>query len=256
MTTTLLLIVILALVAIVCRALSGGAAGQPRGVQQEHLALAAIADSIVTITDGRRRAVLEVGSVNFAAHSPAQQRELVAGYGAALASLTYPVQVLVRAAPLDLAPYLDEREARALQEPHEQLRRLNRNRIAFVRRLASKQTFLDRRFYLIVPADDSHPVTRWRVPRPGRQRTPERRSADGDTVASQQLAARCADLASQLGRCGLTAQRLDDAELAELAYACWCPDLAQIQRLRHDLRDEHFIVTRAPTDIPAERMVP
>ncbi len=199
-------------------------------VQAEHLALDTIADGVVGFADGRRRAALEVGSVNFAALDGAKQRELVTGYAAVVDSLAYPVQVLVRAVPHDLTPYLAARESRAAREPHERLRRLNRDRNAFVRRLAGSRTFLDRRFYLVIPADDPRPVARFRLPF-------ARGGADAGAVpgATRQLAARCDDLARQLGRCGLTARRLDDGELATLLYACWCPDLARVQRLRDDL---------------------
>ncbi|HEX5505271.1 MAG TPA: hypothetical protein VFW96_21820, partial [Thermomicrobiales bacterium] len=234
-----------------------GARTGRRAVQREHLALAVIADGVVTFADGRRRAVLEVGSVDFAALGPDRQRELVAGYGAALAGLAHPVQVLVRAVPLDLTSYLAEREARVRREPHDRLRRLSRDRAAFLRRLAGGRTFLDRRCYLIVPADDPRPAARFRPWRRRGMAAPVNPTADEAAAAVRQLAARCDDLASQLGRCGLAARRLGDGELAELVYACWCPDLAQIQRLRRDLHDDaRLVVARAATGAPRERMAP
>ena len=63
-------------------------------------------------------------------------------------------------------------------------------------------------------------------------------------AATRQLAARCDEMTRQLTRCGLAARRLDDAELAALFYACWCPDLARVQRLRDDLR-EYTVVAAA-----------
>lgn len=227
--------------------------------QANHLAIDAIADDVVAFADGRRCAVLEVGSVNFATLSAGKRRELVTGYGAILAGLTYPVQVLVRAVPLDLSPYLDEREERARREPHERLRHLNRDRNAFVRRLAGTRTLLDRRFYLIIPADPPPPAARLRRPRARGAGRDVTGAAEEAVAAVRQLAARCDDLAGQLGRCGLAARRLGDGELAELHYACWCPDLARRQRLRRDLHDSLGLVvgTRPPDDTadPVERRV-
>ena len=135
----------------------GGRAGRAT-IQGTHLAIEAIAEGIVTFAGGRRRAVLAVGSLNFATLGEAKQREVVTGYAAALDSLTFPVQVLARLTPPDLAAYLAARDARAAGEPHERLRRVARDRNAFVRRLAGGRAFIDRRFYLVVPADDPRPT--------------------------------------------------------------------------------------------------
>ena len=74
-----------------------------------------------------------------------------------------------------------------------------------------------------------------------------------DATAARQLAARCDDLTRQLGRCGLATRRLDDAELAALHFACWCPDLAGIERLGRELRDADLVVSRARAGAPAHR---
>ena len=50
------------------------------------------------------------------------------------------------------------------------------------------------------------------------------------------------ELARQLGRCGLTARRLGDVELAQLYHASWCPDLARTQRLQRHLADYTALV--------------
>lgn len=243
-------------------ALRGRAATRP-AVQGEHLAIDAIADGVVTFVDGRRRAALEVGSVNFAALGEARQRELVVGYASVVDSLAHPVQILVRTVPHDLTPYLAGREGRAAREPNERLRRLSRERNAFVRRLAGSRTFLDRRFYLVVPADEPRPAARlW----PTRSSGVAGRSGAADAsalAASRQLAARCDELARQLTRCGLAARRLDDGELATLFYTCWCPDLARVQRLRDDLREYTVVAAarrvatnRASGAVADERRVP
>lgn len=226
----------------------GGRAGRAT-VQGTHLAIEAIAEGIVTFAGGRHRAVLAVGSLNFATLGEAKQREVVTGYAAALDSLTFPVQVLARLTPPDLAAYLAARDARAEREPNARLRRVARDRNAFVRRLTGGRLFIDRRFYLVVPADDPRPVA---LPR-RRGATDAAGGAGDGATAARQLAARCDDLIRQLGRCGLTARRLDDAELVTLYFACWCPDLAAIERLGRDLRDGAFVVARERTRSTPQR---
>src|SRR5919199_3800449 len=152
---SLLLLLLAALGFLLLR--RGGPTGRAT-VQGTHLAIETIADGVVTFAGGRRRAVLAVGSLNFATLGEAKQRDVVAGYAAALDSLTHPVQVLARLTPPDLVAYLAARDARAEREPNARLRRVARDRNAYVRRLAGGRLFIDRRFYLVVPADDPRPV--------------------------------------------------------------------------------------------------
>ena len=218
-------------------------AGRRAGsAQADYVAVEAIEDGVLTLAGGHHRAVLEVGSVNFALLGEERRRELVAGYGVALASLTFPIQILARATPLDLEPYLAGAEARARREPDERLRRLAYDRMAFLRRLAAGRTLLERRFYIVVPADAAGPGVAWRPTRRGAEDGPALRAAAVRATATRQLAFRCDDLAAQLGRCGLAARRLGDGELAALLYRCWCPALARSQRLPRDLADRAALV--------------
>lgn len=198
-------------------------------VQTVHVAVEAVEDGVLRLTDGGSRAVLEVGSVAFDMAGDVEREALVAAYARWLNSLTFPVQILVRVLPVDLDGYLAVTEARA-QQLAEPLAALAHDHAAFLRRLARHRTLLERRFYVVVPAEgETRRRGLWRSKRP--VPTP-----DGDAVR-RQLTTRCDEVARGLGRCGLTARRLDDVELAQLLYACWCPDLARVQRLRRHLSD-------------------
>lgn len=143
----------------------------------------------------------------------------------------------------------------------------------FLRRLAGNQSLMERRCYVIIPSDSGGVATTvWRgalaeketpgavgdgsgrevgqdVGRRGlaglfaalkRRASHDREAAPGQTVsasAHRQLAVRCNEVCRALGRCGLAAHRLDSLALAELYYACWCPELSRVQRLRRQLAD-------------------
>jgi hypothetical protein len=208
-------------------------------VQSTRQRLEAIDDDVVCVAGGEYRAVLEVGSVNLGLQGERQQEVLVASYAAFLNSLTFPVQVLVRVLPLDLDRYLGDLERRARDELPEPMAELARDHAAFLRRLARNRTLLERRFYLVVPAgrDATGPDRGWRL---------LRRTQELDlTAARRQLTVRCEEIARQLGRCELSARRLRSVELAQLYHACWCPELARVQRLRRDLADYTALVVRA-----------
>ncbi|MGD9893043.1 MAG: hypothetical protein AB7N70_26890 [Dehalococcoidia bacterium] len=207
-------------------------------VQTAHLSLEEITDGVVRLAGGQYRAVLEVGSVNFALQADGEQEATVASFAAFLNSLTFPVQILIRVLPIDLDGYLSELERRARALPPA-LAELARDHVLFLRRLARSRTLLERRFYLVVPAQATASMTRrgWPFGRPSAEL--------GADAARRQLTFRCEEIERQLGRCGLTVRRLGDVELAQLFYACWCPELARLQRLGRELADYTAAVVQA-----------
>jgi hypothetical protein len=211
---------------------------RPASVQRTRIGLEAIADDVVRLAGGEYRAVLEVGSLSFGLQDEGQQEAILASYAAFLNSLTFPVQILVRVLPLEIERYLADLERRAHHELPEPLAELARDHVAFLRRLARNRTLLQRRFYLVVPAEGEGP---------GRRGWPFRRRPSGADLAEarRQLTVRCDEVVRQLGRCGLSARRLGSVELAQLYQACWCPELARVQRLRRALGDYTALVVRA-----------
>lgn len=217
-------------------------------VQTGHVGLEAIDDGVVRLVGDHYRAVLEVGGVNFALQGAIEQETLLASYAAFLNSLTFPIQILVRVLPIDVEGYLGELERRARETLPEDLAGLARDHVSFLRGLARNRAILERRFYLIVPAPGGTSrfaearAARWAWPF-GRRKT-NAASIDGIT-AGKHLAARCEEIKRQLSRCGLTARRLDSAAMAQLLYACWCPELSRIQRLRRPLAEVAAPVVQA-----------
>ena len=209
-------------------------------VRSARLPIEAIEEGVVRLTGDQYRAVLEVGSVDFALQGEGEREALIAGYAAFLNSLSYPVQILVRVLPLDIDTYLEDVEHRARHELPDDLAALARDHVAFVRRLARSRALLERRFYLVVPAQaaDRPAGPAWPFRRRGRP------GLDA-AAARHQLTVRCADVGRHLDRCGLQARRLTDAELAQLFYAAWCPELARVQRFQRDVAEYTALVVRA-----------
>ena len=208
-------------------------------VQTARLSLEEIADDVVLLARGQYRAVLEVSGVHFGLQGDIEQESLVGGFAAFLNSLSFPIQILVRVLPVDVDGYIGDLERRARSELPEVLAALARDHVAFVRRLARNRTLLERHFYLVVPSETDAARSRrvWSLAR--------RRAARDTAAARKQLVIRCEEVERQLGRCGLTARRLTSNELAQLYYACWCPELSRVQRLRRDLAEYTSLVVQA-----------
>ena len=212
-------------------------------VQTARIDLDGIADGVVALTDGEYRAVLEVTGSSSALDDEARQEAALAGYAAFLNALNFPVQVLVRAVPVELGRYLAAIEERARRDLPGELAALAREHASFVQGLARRRTLLERRFYVVVPAQTT-------IARAGLAWRPGRRgSASGAPIAAEaaqrQLTFRCEEVTRQLMRCGLAARRLGDVELAQLFLACWSPERARSQRFRQRLDDYTSLAVRA-----------
>ena len=208
-------------------------------VQTAHVGVEAIEEDVLHLVGREYRAVLEVSSLNFALQGEREREATVVGYASFLNALTHPLQILVRILPLDLDGYVGELDRRTRQLA-DGLAELARDHVAYLRRLARSRTLLERRFYVVVPAQAPAAERRrswWPFGRPAESATPD--------AARRQLTFRSEELARQLGRCGLSTRRLTGPELAQLLYACWCPELARIQRLRHDFAEYTALVVRA-----------
>jgi hypothetical protein len=211
-------------------------------VQATRLGLRAIEDGVVTTSDDEYRAVLEVSGTASPFEDDARQEAVLAGFSSFLNGLSYPIQILVRASPVDLSRYVASLEERGRHALQGQLAALAHDHAAFVQGLARQRTLLERRFYVIVPAESPTRVG-WTARLRGARRSAEdepRREA-----ARHQLTFRCDDLSRQLARCGLGVRRLADLELAQLYLACWSPERARAQRCRQPLDDYSTLAVRA-----------
>jgi hypothetical protein len=217
-------------------------------VQSVRLGIQAIQQDVVELAGGDYRAVLEVSGVARPFDDDVRLEGLLAGFATFLNSLNHPIQIVVRATPVDLSRYLSALEERG-RRVHDsadgggQLADLARDHAGFVQGLARQRTLLERRFYVVVPAESAPPMN-W---------TRRLRGARGDSLdleprreaARRQLNLRCEDLRRQFARCGLAARRLGDLELAQLYLACWSPERARAQRFRQQLDDYTTLAVRA-----------
>lgn len=198
------------------------------GSVQDLLPLEDIVEGVICLRGGEYRAVIQAQSVNFALKSEEEQEAVMAGYRSFLNSLSHPVQMLVRILPTNVEPYLAGFRTNVMSQANsDAIRRLALDHETFVRRLARERTLLERRFYLVVPAGefgrDGTAAIRWPWKRNGRRLDDQHLA-----VAAAQLNARCQELAQGLTSFGVSSQRLESEELAELWAACLCSQVSQL----------------------------
>jgi hypothetical protein len=217
---------------------------KPASVQSTRLGIQAIQNGVIELSDNEYRAVLEVMGTARALDDEVRLEGLMAGFAAFLNGLSYPIQILVRASPVDLTRYLGAVEERGRELRESKLAELAYDHAAFVQGLIRQRTLLERRFYVVVPAETT-PRSSWIwIKRLGRTR-PVLEEEPRREAARRQLTFRSEEVARQLGRCGLAARRLPDLELAQLYLACWSPERARAQRFRQQLDDYTTLAVRA-----------
>jgi hypothetical protein len=212
-------------------------------VQVAKVDLEWIAESVIALSDGEYRAVLEVTGAWSALEDDARQEAALAGYAGFLNALNFPIQVLVRAVPVELGRYVAAIEERASHGLPGELAALAREHASFVQGLARRRTLLERRFYVVVPAQATGGGGRGLGRLPWRSARGAEPQVEAE-AAYRQLTFRCEEVSRQLGRCGLAARRLGDLELAQLLLACWSPERARSQRFRQRLDDYTTLAVR------------
>ena len=210
-------------------------------VQTARLGLEAIEHDVARLTGGEYRAVLEISGGASMVNLDQRRETMLAGFGAFLNALSFPVQIVVRSAPVDLVRYVSNMEDRARQSASGVLASLAHDHAAFVQSLARQRTLVERRYYIVVPAEPTR-AARWSSWPKSRSRTTRIAEAE---AAERQLIQRCTEVEHQLARCDLHVRRLSDIELAQLFLICWSPERGRAQRFRQRLDDFGALAVRA-----------
>lgn len=189
-----------------------------------------IADDMVTFCDGRRCAVLECSGTNTALMSEDALRATHAAYHAALVGLSWPLQLLVWASPVDLRAHITAREARLAGVPLA-LRELESADIAFMRREAQRLGLLDHRLFVTIPVPEQRgqTVATDSLLAAVRARFWPAAPVASDNAVAAVLDERCARVSAELAAAGVAAWRLSTSSLRTLWYRLLAPRGARLQ---------------------------
>ena len=151
--------------------------------------------------------ICRASAVTFSLRTLAEQEALVAGFARFLSSLAEPVQVLVRAAPLDVGPAIDALLDAAPGLPHLALERAARDHAAFLADLAATRSLLRREVLLVLRQPMGQPAGH--------------ASAEGDGAG--RLLRRAAEAVTALGAAGVSLSLLDGAAAGSVIARCLDP---------------------------------
>lgn len=170
-----------------------------------------VRDGILILPNNKYRSVLQISSVNFELKSEAEQDALIDTYQSFLNSLATSLQIVVRIREMDMDKYLDDFNARMLQEDEQIYKDQVQNYTEFVRSLITKNKILSRHFYVVLPFD-------------GKEKD--------FGVIKEQLGINADIVTKGLARLGMQAKPLDSLELLDLFYGFYSAGQAKRQPLK------------------------
>ncbi len=207
---------------------------------QRFLPIAEIRNDTVLLKNGGLRAVLQVEALNFNLKSEVEQQGIIAGYGAFLNTLSFPLQIVVRSTKTNIDDYIDGLKARGTKETNELLSKQILGYASFIQRLLDVAEIMQKRFYVVIPFD--HAETKkgvfsqfldWLSPDDTGSKASERSRGFGQT--SKSLTERLELVETGLTNIGLHCRRLTTRELLTLYYQVYNPKTSQVQKIPADM---------------------
>lgn len=212
----------------------------PAASTQRYLPMAEIRSDTVLLKNGGLRAVLSVEAVNFNLKSETEQQGIIAGYGAFLNTISFPLQIDVRSSKTNIDEYLDSLRALEQKQDNTLLKQQTSSYIAFIQRMLDVADIMQKRFYVVIPFD--HTATKktlmsqffeWLSPDDTNGKASER--TRGFAANLKALNERVELVVAGLTNIGLHCQRLNTRELLTLYYEIYNPKTSQRQKIPADL---------------------
>lgn len=198
---------------------------------QDHLDIEDIRDDVVLLKNGSATAVLQTTAINFDLLSETEQDSTIFAYAALLNSLTFPLQVFIRTKRMDISNYLFRIQEAKARSHNENLAAQIEKYETFITDLVSNNQVLDKRFYVAIPyiGLDLSQVTS-NIATLFKKRS---KSLDKWALlekAKVNLESKVEHLIKQFSRIGVKPVRLNTAELVELFYDLYNPEVAREQK--------------------------
>lgn len=215
---------------------------------QRYLPIAEIRNDTVILKNGGLRAILRIEATNFNLKSETEQEAIIAGYGAFLNTLSFPIQIIVRSTHINIDTFLAHLQSKQEQQKNQLLQEQTALHIAFIRRLLEVADIMQKSFYLVLPLDRNvrrktllEKFLEWLHPEDSAVKAAHRNREFNE--GGRMLNDRVELAQAGLNSLGLHARRLTTRELIQLYYDIYNPQTSQHQKLPQDIADLHTDAT-------------
>ncbi|OGE78056.1 hypothetical protein A3J19_01095 [Candidatus Daviesbacteria bacterium RIFCSPLOWO2_02_FULL_41_8] len=114
-----------------------------------------VKDNMLILPGNKYRAIIETSAINFELKSEDEQDAIIDNFQNFLNSLPCSLQILIRVREVDIDRYLEEFSKRESKEEEEVYKTQIQSYCSFITDLVSGNKILSRRFYVVIPYDDS-----------------------------------------------------------------------------------------------------
>lgn len=122
---------------------------------QRFVPIAEIRNDTVLLKNGGLRAVLQIEALNFNLKSETEQQGIIAGYESFMNTLNFPLQIVARSSKMNIDPYLEQLRIIGEKQTNVLLREQTLSYVHFIERLIDVTDIMQKRFYLVVPIDQT-----------------------------------------------------------------------------------------------------
>lgn len=215
---------------------------------QRYLPIAEIRNDTVILKNGGLRAILRIEATNFNLKSETEQEAIIAGYGAFLNTLSFPIQIIVRSTHINIDTFLAHLQSKQEQQKNQLLQEQTALHITFIRRLLEVADIMQKSFYLVLPLDRNvrrktllEKCLEWLHPEDSAVKAAHRNREFNE--GARMLNDRIELAQAGLNSLGLHSRRLKTRELIQLYYEIYNPQTSQRQKLPQDIADLHMDAT-------------
>lgn len=203
---------------------------------QRFLPIAEIRADTVLLKNGGLRAVLQVEALNFNLKSETEQQGIVAGYGAFVNTITFPIQIVIRSTKTNIDEYLKQLTDLAEKNTNQLMKDQTLGYVAFMSRLLDIADIMQKKFFVVIPVDRSlrkkgllEQFFDWIHPddNAGKALARNREFQSGVKELSERV-----DLVQAgLRNIGLHTRRLETRDLIELYYQIYNPKTSSHEKI-------------------------
>lgn len=203
---------------------------------QRYLQFAEVHDDTLVLVNGGLRAALEVSSINFNLKSSEEQDAIIMSYQQFLNSLNFPVQILIKSRKLDIDLYLNVLQQKRKKIASTLLKNQMSEYIEYISRLVENADIMEKKFYIVLPVNPSRAEPKGMLSKFISYIKPDdtvvdilrRRKEFADL--KKDIDTRVNIVTTALENCNLKVKRLDTAELIQIFYQSYNPQLARAQK--------------------------
>lgn len=209
---------------------------------QNTLQIAEIKEGILIMKDASFKAVVTCKSINFDLMSYREREGVEYGYQGFLNSLYFPIQILVRSNKVDIGPYLDKLMKIRAQQDNMLLNVLMDDYLNYIEMLAQEANIMDKTFYVVIPyysttesfneiKKQSQSALASLFSSNKNINQPIKINQQTYIKAKEEIKNRVDVVISGLSQVGVQAKQLNTAQLSQLFYNFYNPDISSREPL-------------------------